>query len=387
MQTIHKRKLLLAALLLTSAQVQAESAADYPDPAQIETETTGPVETHHYPEPRQVELEMARPATIHPVSTSQTASSGVTAQTPPGLPTTSPTTVQTTTPTPTSVTTTESAGGYLGISISTLSEALRAQLPESLDKKQGLVVVWLADQSPAADDGIKMHDILIELDGQPLDNPETFFKAIQKKKAGEKASFKLVRQSEVIEVPVTIGRQPSGQPADRQQQQILAAQAAQQAARQQAQAAARNQPKTGYRPGYAPRPGMPYYPGPYAAPYSQPRAQPPGAAMSGMTGMAAAPQAVPLNITGQPSYPMRKKIVVKKEAWGDKRNIWSDFYTDFTGDMWDSMINAPFDVGRMPGGWRAPTWSSPDPVTVGDAVLNQAPPFIEEAGNMLDFSD
>ncbi len=84
-------------------------------------------------------------------------------------------------------------------------------------------------------------------------------------------------------------------------------------------------------------------------------------------------------------FPMRKKR--EKEAWGDERHIWPDFYTDSTNDMWNDMINAPFKMGRMPGGWRAPFLSTPDPVTIGDAITNQIPPIMEEAGNMTDFSD
>ncbi len=91
--------------------------------------------------------------------------------------------------------------------------------------------------------------------------------------------------------------------------------------------------------------------------------------------------------TGKNLYPMRKKIKKEKHAWGDERHIWPDFYTDFTGNAWDKMINAPFDAGRMPGGWRAPSLSSPDPVTVGDAVANQIPPIAEEMGNMTNFAN
>lgn len=86
-------------------------------------------------------------------------------------------------------------------------------------------------------------------------------------------------------------------------------------------------------------------------------------------------------------YPMRKKIKKKKYAWGDERHIWPDFYTDFTGDAWDNMLNAPYKAGRMPGGWRAPSLSTPDPVTVSDAVTNQLPPIMEEMGNMTNFSN
>ena len=77
----------------------------------------------------------------------------------------------------------------------------------------------------------------------------------------------------------------------------------------------------------------------------------------------------------------------RKKAWGDTRNIWPDFYTDFTDEAWDSMMSGPRDLGKMPGGWRFPYISMPDPVTVSDAITNQFPPIAEEAGNMADFSD
>ncbi len=77
----------------------------------------------------------------------------------------------------------------------------------------------------------------------------------------------------------------------------------------------------------------------------------------------------------------------RKKAWGDKRNIWPDFYTDFTDEAWDTMMSSPRNMGRMPGGWRFPYISMPDPVTVSDAITNQFPPIAEEAGNMADFSD
>jgi hypothetical protein len=80
---------------------------------------------------------------------------------------------------------------------------------------------------------------------------------------------------------------------------------------------------------------------------------------------------------------------VKKETkpWGDTRYIWPDFYTEQSSDLWDKMINAPHELGYMPGGWRFPSFSSPDPVTVGDAVANQVPPIVEEVPNFMNFTN
>lgn len=73
----------------------------------------------------------------------------------------------------------------------------------------------------------------------------------------------------------------------------------------------------------------------------------------------------------------------KKKAWGNKRNIWPDFYTDFTDTAWDESRGTPRQLGRLPsGGWRFPFVSTPD----SDAVTNQFPPIAEEVGQRGDIS-
>lgn len=119
---------------------------------------------------------------------------------------------------------------------------------------------------------------------------------------------------------------------------------------------------TGYYPQY---PAMPSY-----APYGMYNAMP-----------YPRPQQLP---SLRPPVPMQNQSKEKK-PWGDTRYIWPDFYTDSTNKFWDKMINAPSDMGYMPGGWRFPSLSSPDPVTVGDAVTNQLPPIMEEAGHFMNF--
>ena len=46
-----------------------------------------------------------------------------------------------------------------------------------------------------------------------------------------------------------------------------------------------------------------------------------------------------------------------RDGWMDK---------DWFADSWDDMLNAPADMGEMPGGWYAPTVDMPNPVDVGD---------------------
>ena len=302
----------------------------------------------------------------------------------------------------------EPVSGYLGMAVDRVPEGVRAHLPNDIAETQGLLVTRFADESPAADDGIKLYDVLITYDGQPIDAPELFIQKVRMDKPGRKATFKLVRQGVIISVLVTIGEQVRGQKnmtntqVNQAQVQPLTASATTvpiPVLNANKQAYSNQHPVyPGYyqkrnpnvRPfnrtysnqsnpvnpsyyAYPNRNGFPMSAPYYNKPYNVPQRVQPSTPV--------------LNVIGKPSFPMRQKIVKEKKAWGDKRNIWPDFYTGSTGDMWDSMMNAPFDMGRMPGGWRAPSLSTPDPVTVGDAVGNQIPPIVEEMGNMADFTN
>lgn len=237
---------------------------------------------------------------------------------------------------PTLLVSAQATAGYLGMRVQNIPAHVRAHMPDDVLKNQGVIVDWLEDISPAADDGIQRYDVLLSFNGKPILTTVEFIQNIQQANAGQKIEIKLVRQGNIKTVPVTITEPP-----------------------REKMTVAPSQP-TLYKPPQAPRQQS----------NNVNRFQ---------------PSAQQLNIAGKPAFPMRKKP--EKHAWGTERNIWPDFYTDSTNDMWDEMINAPFKMGRMPGGWRAPSLSMPDPVTIGDAVLNQMPPMAEEAGNMMDISD
>ncbi len=233
----------------------------------------------------------------------------------------------------------QTSAAYLGLRVQELPAHVRAHMPDNIAKNQGVIVDWLEDISPAADDGIKQYDVLISYNKQPITTPNEFYKKMQATKTGDKIDITLVRQGNVLTIPITTSDAPQNIKMTR-----------------------------------PPRQSLLYHPAPEMAQSTQ--------APRFLTGVA---PVRPLNIAGKPAFPMRKKPEV--HAWGKERNIWPDFYTGATNDFWDSMINAPFKMGRMPGGWRAPKLSTPDPVTIGDAVTNQLPPMAEEMGNMMDISD
>ncbi len=64
-----------------------------------------------------------------------------------------------------------------------------------------------------------------------------------------------------------------------------------------------------------------------------------------------------------------------KGGWMDK---------DWFADSWDDMLNAPADMGEMPGGWYAPTISVPNPVDVGDEFGTAAEDMPTQMRNVYD---
>ena len=64
------------------------------------------------------------------------------------------------------------------------------------------------------------------------------------------------------------------------------------------------------------------------------------------------------------------------------RGGWMD--KDWFSDSWDDMLNAPADMGDMPGGWSAPTISAPNPVDVGDELGRSAGDVPGQMRNVYD---
>ncbi len=75
--------------------------------------------------------------------------------------------------------------------------------------------------------------------------------------------------------------------------------------------------------------------------------------------------------------------------WGDFRNPFShrspgSWMNPSKGNMsrnWDDMLNAPSRMGRMPGGWEAPSVSMPNPIDVGDEFRDAARDLPDQMDN------
>ena len=97
--------------------------------------------------------------------------------------------------------------GYLGLKVDTVPAAVKAHFPDSISKIAGLIVTQLSDESPAADDGIKLYDVLISYDEQPIEKSQQFIETIKKDVPGRIVKIKVLRQGEILTIPITIGGQ------------------------------------------------------------------------------------------------------------------------------------------------------------------------------------
>jgi hypothetical protein len=65
---------------------------------------------------------------------------------------------------------------------------------------------------------------------------------------------------------------------------------------------------------------------------------------------------------------------------------WMTGGEDGLEQMWDEVINAPSEMGDMPGGWSAPEVSMPNPVDVQRQFRDEAPEFVREVPDMININ-
>jgi len=93
---------------------------------------------------------------------------------------------------------------WLGVSIEETSEALAAQL--GLNPGEGLIVTYVAPESPAAKADLEKNDVLAKLDDQLLVHPAQLRKLIQMHKAGDTVQIVYYRAAKKHTVRVTLAK-------------------------------------------------------------------------------------------------------------------------------------------------------------------------------------
>lgn len=81
--------------------------------------------------------------------------------------------------------------GYLGVHVVDLTDELRAYF--RAEKDAGVLVGSVVDRSPASSAGLRVGDVITEVDDQKIDSPWDLTRVVRKKKAGESVKVEFVR--------------------------------------------------------------------------------------------------------------------------------------------------------------------------------------------------
>lgn len=97
--------------------------------------------------------------------------------------------------------------GYLGVSLGALTPGIaRLQLPA--DHSSGAVVAAVTGGSPAEKAGIEPGDVIVEWNGQPIDEDRELQLIIARSKVGAKVPVKLYRNGKAVSLTVEIAERP-----------------------------------------------------------------------------------------------------------------------------------------------------------------------------------
>jgi serine protease DegQ len=95
---------------------------------------------------------------------------------------------------------------YLGVGADQVTREVAAQL--GLDRAAGVLVLEVADGSPAAQAGLRPGDVIVRIGDQPVDTVEDFFGELRQRRPGDRAQLTIVRDGREQQVTVTLGENP-----------------------------------------------------------------------------------------------------------------------------------------------------------------------------------
>lgn len=100
--------------------------------------------------------------------------------------------------------------GYLGVQMGNVQD--EPDIPERLawDERHGVIIDRVVPNSPAAEAGFRKDDILVNLDGDPIDSSTYLSEHVAYTQPGEKLVFDVWRNRRMVSLLVVVGRQPFG---------------------------------------------------------------------------------------------------------------------------------------------------------------------------------
>jgi C-terminal processing protease CtpA/Prc len=91
--------------------------------------------------------------------------------------------------------------GRLGVQVIDVSE----ELGEYFDTDEGALVIEVMEDSGAEEAGVKSGDVIIEVDGKPVEDSEDLTRLLQKREKGDDVELVLVRKGEKMKLDAVLG--------------------------------------------------------------------------------------------------------------------------------------------------------------------------------------
>jgi S1-C subfamily serine protease len=103
---------------------------------------------------------------------------------------------------------------YLGVSMQpvALPDELRSKL--NLPNESGLVMLSVEGDSPASHAGITLGDVLVTLEGEPVDDPDDVQTVLNRSQIGQTIRASILRGGELSEVTLTLAERPGKNASD-----------------------------------------------------------------------------------------------------------------------------------------------------------------------------
>ncbi|MBS3810216.1 MAG: Do family serine endopeptidase, partial [Desulfobacterales bacterium] len=102
--------------------------------------------------------------------------------------------------------------GWLGVGIQQLNDELK----EYYNVDKGVLITKVFEGDPAAEAGLRANDIIVAVNGQPVDSPRELSRMIAEIQPGEKARIKFVRGGKTDTVSVTLAKRKEDKLAGRE---------------------------------------------------------------------------------------------------------------------------------------------------------------------------
>ena len=95
--------------------------------------------------------------------------------------------------------------GYLGVRTQPVEIPDTGRTALNREQNHGLLVLWLEEGGPAAKSGLLVGDILVAINGQPVDDPDDLFSALNSDTVGKSVAVEVLRGGRPETVNVTVG--------------------------------------------------------------------------------------------------------------------------------------------------------------------------------------